>query len=62
MEGQNKRISQLQKQLLGRGIDLCLLLYSGDILYYAGTTAPSILLITPEPKIEGEGFKNLTSS
>jgi hypothetical protein len=61
MEGQNKRISQLQKQLLGRGIDLCLL-YSRDILYYAGTTAPSILLITPEPKIEGEGFKNLTSS
>ena len=56
MEGQNKRISQLQKQLLGRGIDLCLL-YSRDILYYAGTTAPSILLFTPEPKIEGGDLK-----
>jgi hypothetical protein len=56
MEGQNKRISQLQKQLLGRGIDLCLL-YSRDILYYAGTTAPSILLITPKPKIEGGDLK-----
>ena len=51
MENLNKRISQLQEEFRQKGIDLCLLLYSRDILYYAGTTAPGVLLITPEKAI-----------
>jgi len=51
VDHQCRRISQFQKGFLQRGADLCLLLYSRDILYYVGTTAPSILLITPEEAI-----------
>lgn len=48
MGDQNRRISQFREEFSKKGVNLCLLLYSRDILYYAGTTAPSILVITPE--------------
>ena len=43
-----KRISYLQKRIVDSGIDAVLLNYSKSIFYYAGTTQPSILIITPE--------------
>ena len=43
-----KRISFLQKIIVDADIDAVLLNYSKSIFYYAGTTQPSILIITPE--------------
>ena len=43
-----KRISALQKRIVGADILAVLLNYSKSIFYYAGTTHPSILIITPE--------------
>jgi Xaa-Pro dipeptidase len=43
-----KRISYLQKKIVNADINTVLLNYSKSIFYYAGTTQPSILIITPE--------------
>ncbi|MCD6153274.1 MAG: aminopeptidase P family protein [Syntrophobacterales bacterium] len=43
-----KRMISLQKQMSNTGVDVILLSYSKSIYYFAGTTQPSILLITPE--------------
>ena len=43
-----KRISYLQKRIVNADINTVLLNYSKSIFYYAGTTQPSILIITPE--------------
>jgi Xaa-Pro aminopeptidase len=42
------RINALQKNIFQVGIDAVLLNYSRSLLYYAGTTHPSILIVTPE--------------
>jgi len=42
------RIKKLQKALSSTGADSLLLTYSRSTLYYAGTTHPSIFIITPE--------------
>ncbi|MBW1766256.1 MAG: aminopeptidase P family protein [Deltaproteobacteria bacterium] len=42
------RIKRLQEALLSTGADAALLAYSRSTLYYAGTTHPSIFIITPE--------------
>lgn len=43
-----KRISYLQKGIVNADINTVLLNYSKSIFYYAGTTQPSILIITQE--------------
>lgn len=43
-----KRIAALRAGLEERSIDAVILLYSRDILYYAGVSVPSILLVTPQ--------------
>lgn len=40
------RIPDLQRRMAEEGIDAALILYSRDLLYYAGTTQPSFLLVT----------------
>lgn len=42
------RIKKLQKALSSTSADSLLLTYSRSTLYYAGTTHPSILIVTPE--------------
>ena len=42
------RIKRLQKELSSTGADAVLLTYSRTTLYYAGTTHPSIFIVTPE--------------
>jgi len=42
------RIKKLQKVLSSTSADSLLLTYSRSTLYYAGTTHPSILIVTPE--------------
>ena len=42
------RIKKLQKVLSSAGADCVLLTYSRSTLYYAGTTHPSIFIVTPE--------------
>jgi Xaa-Pro aminopeptidase len=42
------RIRGLQQALRDAGIDAALINYSRSLLYYAGTTQPSFLIITPE--------------
>ena len=46
--GPQTRITSLQNRMKDADIDVVLLDYSRSILYYAGTTQPSILTITPE--------------
>ena len=43
----SERIYAFQRKILDAGIDFVLLSYSRSILYYAGTTQPSILVVTP---------------
>jgi len=43
-----KRITSFQKRIVNADIDVVLLNYSKSIFYYAGTTQPSILIITQE--------------
>jgi Xaa-Pro aminopeptidase len=43
----NKRIQALRSAMAEESIEAAILLYSRDILYYAGVSVPSILLITP---------------
>lgn len=47
-DGPRTRITNLQNRMKDADIDVVLLDYSRSILYYAGTTQPSILSITPE--------------
>jgi Xaa-Pro aminopeptidase len=42
------RISYIQDKMSDSGIDVICLTYSKSVYYYAGTTQPAILLITPE--------------
>lgn len=42
-----KRIATLRTRMAEHSIDAAVLLYSRDILYYAGVSVPSILLVTP---------------
>jgi len=42
-----KRIDALRTGMVERSIDAAVLIYSRDILYYAGVSVPSILLVTP---------------
>lgn len=42
------RIKKFQKKMLDSGLDAILLTYSRSIFYYAGTTQPSVFIITPE--------------
>jgi Xaa-Pro aminopeptidase len=44
----DKRIDALRKILAEQQINAAVLLYSRDLLYYAGVSIPSILLITPQ--------------
>ena len=46
--GPRKRIANLQHTMEDADVDAVLLSYSRSTLYYAGTTQPSILVITPE--------------
>jgi len=46
--GPQKRIADLQHRMEASEVDVVLLSYSRSTLYYAGTTQPSILVITPE--------------
>lgn len=46
--GKTDRIAKLQQGLAEVGIDVALVLYSRDVLYYTGTAQPSVLLVTPE--------------
>jgi Xaa-Pro aminopeptidase len=41
-------MASLQKQMSNTGVDVILLSYSKSIYYFAGTTQPSILLVTPD--------------
>jgi Xaa-Pro aminopeptidase len=43
-----QRIKELQDRLAGAGIDAAVILYSRDLLYYAGTVQPCVLLVTPK--------------
>ncbi|NQU07504.1 MAG: aminopeptidase P family protein [Candidatus Abyssubacteria bacterium] len=43
-----KRISALRTGMAERSVDAAVLLWSRDILYYAGVSVPSILLVTPQ--------------
>ena len=43
-----KRIDILRAEMARRSIGAAVLLYSRDILYYAGVSIPSILLVTPQ--------------
>jgi Xaa-Pro dipeptidase len=47
-DGPRTRITNLQNSMKDADIDVILLGYSRSTLYYAGTTQPSILSITPE--------------
>lgn len=44
----HNRINALRRTLAEHDIDAAILLYSRDLLYYAGVSIPSILLITPQ--------------
>jgi len=46
--GPRERIANLQHTLEDADVDAVLLSYSRSTLYYAGTTQPSILVVTPE--------------
>ncbi|MBW2205058.1 MAG: aminopeptidase P family N-terminal domain-containing protein, partial [Deltaproteobacteria bacterium] len=46
--GPRKRIADLQHAMEDADVDAVLLSYSRSTLYYAGTTQPSILVITPQ--------------
>jgi Xaa-Pro aminopeptidase len=43
-----QRITALRGAMVERAIDSAILLYSRDMLYYAGVSVPSMLLITPQ--------------
>lgn len=43
-----ERIDALRRKLAEAEIDAAILMYSRDLLYYAGVSVPSILLITPQ--------------
>ncbi|GAB4347210.1 MAG: Xaa-Pro peptidase family protein [Candidatus Abyssubacteria bacterium] len=43
----DKRIRDLRVAMAARSLEAAVLLYSRDILYYAGVSVPSILLVTP---------------
>ena len=43
-----KRIAALRTGMAERSVDAAVLLWSRDILYYAGVSVPSILLVTPQ--------------
>lgn len=43
-----KRVADLQKRMVEVGADVLLLNYSRSLFYYAGTTHPSFLVITPD--------------
>lgn len=43
-----KRITDLQERMVEAGADVLLLNYSRSLFYYAGTTQPSFLVITPD--------------
>ncbi len=47
-DGPRTRITNFQNSMKDAGIDVVLLDYSRSTLYYAGTTQPSILTITPD--------------
>jgi len=42
------RIKGLQQRMAEAGMEAAIILYSRDLLYYTGTTQPSILLVTPK--------------
>ena len=42
------RIKGFQERMAEAGIEAAIILYSRDLLYYTGTTQPSILLVTPK--------------
>ena len=46
--GPRKRIANLQNRMEAADVDVILLSYSRSTLYYAGTTQPSILVVTPQ--------------
>lgn len=43
-----KRMERLQGRMAGTGIDIIMFNYSRSVLYYAGTTQPSILMVSPD--------------
>lgn len=43
-----KRVADLQERMVEAGADVLLLNYSRSLFYYAGTTQPSFLVITPD--------------
>ncbi len=43
-----ERIKELQDRMADGGIDAAVILYSRDLLYYAGTVQPCVLLVTPK--------------
>ena len=47
----NCRLTQLCHRLTAEGIGSALLLHHRDILYYAGTVRPAVLLVVPRPDI-----------
>lgn len=42
------RIKELQGRMAGAGIDAAIIIYSRDLLYYAGTVQPCVLVVTPK--------------
>lgn len=44
----SKRIKELQDRMTRASIDAAIISYSRDLLYYAGTAQPGVLLVTPD--------------
>jgi len=47
----NQRLTELSARLTEAGLDAALLLHHRDILYYAGTSRPAVLLVSPRDVI-----------
>ena len=44
----NQRVIQLQGSMAQAGIGMALIVHPRDVFYYAGTTRPSVLVVTPD--------------
>jgi len=47
----NRRLTELRARLADAGLDAAVLLHHRDILYYAGTSRPAVLLVSPRDAI-----------
>lgn len=47
----NPRLNELQRRLVGAGVDAAVLVHPRDILYYAGTARPATLVVGPQEAV-----------